>query len=259
MKAANEPGVVGRSPRTVLPRSNTPPTTIRATAKATLKANNVAGEDIGVAKGAHTTQDRKNVQWDRELKKRETAVSHAEQQMAAQRSTISNLEERLNEVEQSNRLLKLQLATQPPPTNVPQSGMPPTMPQSAHMPPPAWTHMTRQPQPNNMDSLHQQMREQSMRMEIDMLRRHVDSMAMYQQTQSLLHIQQQLSLLQQRAHMQYSHPIHDTYPHHLGLGASGLHHPPPYLGQRPVHHLQPESLATSMQYHQCPRTSLGHI
>ena len=69
-------------------------------------------------------------------------------------------------------------------------------------------------------------------------RQRVDSMAMHQQTQSL-HIQQQQSLLQQRAQMQYSHPIHDTYPHHLGLGASGLHHPPPYLGQRPVHHLQP--------------------
>ena len=238
LKAANEPIVVDSSPPTALPRSNTPSITIPTTAKATLKANKVAGEDIGVAKGAHTTQDKKNVQWDRELKKRETAVSHAERQMAAQRSTISNLEERLNEVEQSNRLLKLQLATQPPPTNVPQSGMPPTMPQSAHMPPPTGTHMTRQPQPNNMDSLHQHMREQSMRMEIDMLRQCVDSMAMHQQTQSL-HIQQQQSLLQQRAQMQYSHPIHDTYPHHMGLGSSGLHHPPPYLGQRPVHHLQP--------------------
>ena len=138
VKAANEPG----GSCTVLPRNNTPSTTTPATAKATLKANKVAGEDIGVAKAAHTTQDRKNVQWDRELKKRETAVSHAERQMAAQRSTISNLDERLNEVEQNNRLLKLKLATQPPPTNVPQSGMPPTVPQSAHMPPPVnWSNI----------------------------------------------------------------------------------------------------------------------
>jgi hypothetical protein len=48
---------------------------------------------------------------ERELKKRELEVKHSERQMAAQTSTIIHLEGRLKDLEQSNRLMKLQLST----------------------------------------------------------------------------------------------------------------------------------------------------
>ena len=58
-------------------------------------------------------QHKKLQQWEKDLKKREVHVSHSERQTAAQISTIISLKEKVKDLEQSNRCIKLEMATKP--------------------------------------------------------------------------------------------------------------------------------------------------
>ena len=75
---------------------------------------NNCGSNIQRPRAPKSDSDKNLAAREREVKKHEIQVSHAERRMAAQQSLISNLEARLGELEQSNRLLKLQLSTSGP-------------------------------------------------------------------------------------------------------------------------------------------------
>ena len=56
-------------------------------------------------------QHKKLQQWEKDLKKREMHVSHSERQTAAHISTIISLKEKVKDLEQSNRCIKLEMTT----------------------------------------------------------------------------------------------------------------------------------------------------
>ena len=125
---------------------------------------------------------------------------HSERQVAAQRSAISNLEERLKQTKQSNRLLKLHLATSEADTSRSPHEMPRTIYlQSAPAPPPI-SHSRPVPGDNvsSLDVLHQQLRT-----EIELLRHRMDQISANQQI-----YQQQQSMHQQIVNFQQMQSLH---------------------------------------------------
>ena len=179
-----------------------------------------------VAPSGRDPHQKRLQQWEKELKKRETGVVHSERQAAAQRSTISNLEERLKQTEQSNRMLKLHLATSEADTTRPPHEMPRTNYTQSVPPPISHSSLAPGGNVNTLDALHQQLRDQSLRTEIELLRHRMDQISanqqIYQQHQSM-HQQmvnfQQLQSLQMSMHTQHS--VGYQVPRHPGYAQPG--------------------------------------
>ena len=141
-------------------------------------------------------------------------VTHSERQTAAQRSTINKLEDTVKQLEQSNRMLKIQFST------------------SSNMVPPT-THtsspdLTQTSQYEQLSLLQQQLKDQLIRSEVEALRQRTETLSSNLLNQQMLHQQQQISNLQNLGAMQMmlqqsqAQMLHQGQ-YHAGLGMLGQH------------------------------------
>ena len=107
-------------------------------------------------------QHKKLQQWE-DLKKREVHVSHSERQTAAQISTIISLKEKVKNLEQSNRCIKLEMATSQHETDGTRSRQLP--PKRAEPPPPLVIMCTMYMSLDNLGNLQCQMQEYTTKIE----------------------------------------------------------------------------------------------
>ena len=234
------------------------------TVMSTTRTNNTTTNSSKGTNSRSTPQNNKEPQgknfkaWEKELKKREISIKDSERQRAAQQARIVEMEARLKDMDQSNRLLRMQIPRS-------QAAQPSTS---------VGNHVYGPPTAPLESTLHSQTDMLCM-MELDNLKMRIDSMsqAMLQQQQSAMLFQQLQLVAHQQLQQQLSflhaynpwnqpaapymiplvHPMHQAQAHHGMLSHLPSHMAHPGLVHRIPHHRRPQQNHQNQQrYPDCP-------